>query len=98
MKQYELLSRVSFDGLVPTLNTLVIKENQLHYFKMAFDELRMKGKLTIHRYLFKDSLNNCKSSAFRNKVPPINHTTTTSNFNIYARHLPLSSQLAQLLI
>ena len=41
MKLYELLSRVSFDGLVPTLNTLVIKENQLPYFKMAFDELRM---------------------------------------------------------
>jgi len=41
MKLYELLSRVSFDGLVPTLNTLIIKENQLPYFKMAFDELRM---------------------------------------------------------
>ena len=41
MKLYELLSRVTFDGLVPTLNTLVIKENQLPYFKMAFDELRM---------------------------------------------------------
>ena len=41
MKLYELLSKVSFDGLVPTLNTLVIKENQLPYFKMAFDELRM---------------------------------------------------------
>ena len=93
MKLYELLSKVSFDGLVPTLNTLVIKENQLPYFKMAFDELRMKGKLTIHRYLFKDSLNNCKSSAFRNKVPPpINHTTTTSNFNIYhdISHCPVN--------
>ena len=41
MKLYELLSRVSFDGLVPTLNTLITKENQLPYFKMAFDELRM---------------------------------------------------------
>ena len=41
MKLYELLSKVSFDDLVPTLNTLVIKENQLPYFKMAFDELRM---------------------------------------------------------
>ena len=41
MKLYELLSRVTFDGLVPTLNTLIIKENQLPYFKMAFDELRM---------------------------------------------------------
>ena len=41
MKLYELLSKVSFDGLVPTLNTLVIKENQLPYFKMAFDELGM---------------------------------------------------------
>ena len=41
MKLYELLSGVSFDGLVPTLNTLIIKENQLPYFKMAFDELRM---------------------------------------------------------
>lgn len=41
MKLYELLSRVTFDDLVPTLNTLVIKENQLPYFKMAFDELRM---------------------------------------------------------
>ena len=41
MKLYELLSKVSFDGLVPTLNTLVIKENQLPYFKIAFDELRM---------------------------------------------------------
>ena len=41
MKLYELLSRVTFDDLVPTLNTLIIKENQLPYFKMAFDELRM---------------------------------------------------------
>lgn len=41
MKMYELLSRVTFDDLVPTLNTLIIKENQLPYFKMAFDELRM---------------------------------------------------------
>ena len=48
--------------------------------------------------LCKNNINSCKSSAFRNKVSLINHTTTTSNFNIYARHLPLSSQLAQLLI
>jgi hypothetical protein len=41
MKLYELLSRVTFDDLKPTLNTLIIKENQLPYFKMAFDELRM---------------------------------------------------------
>lgn len=41
MKLYELLSRVTFDDLVPTLNTLIIKENQLPYFKIAFDELRM---------------------------------------------------------
>ena len=41
MRLYELLSRVTFDDLVPTLNTLIIKENQLPYFKMAFDELRM---------------------------------------------------------
>ena len=41
MKLYDLLSRVTFDDLVPTLNTLIIKENQLPYFKMAFDELRM---------------------------------------------------------
>ncbi|MBQ8810716.1 MAG: hypothetical protein IJZ70_00185 [Bacteroidales bacterium] len=41
MKLYELLSRVTFDDLVPTLNSLIIKENQLPYFKMAFDELRM---------------------------------------------------------
>ena len=41
MKLYELLSRVTFDSLVPILNTLIIKENQLPYFKMAFDELRM---------------------------------------------------------
>lgn len=41
MKLYELLSRVTFDDLVPTLNTLIIKENQLPYFKMVFDELRM---------------------------------------------------------
>ena len=41
MKLYELLSRVTFDDLIPTLNTLIIKENQLPYFKMAFDELRM---------------------------------------------------------
>lgn len=41
MKLYDLLSRVTFDDLIPTLNTLVIKENQLPYFKMAFDELRM---------------------------------------------------------
>ena len=38
---YDLLSRVTFDDLIPTLNTLIIKENQLPYFKMAFDELRM---------------------------------------------------------
>ena len=41
MKLYELLSRVTFDDLIPTLNTLIIKENQLPYFKIAFDELRM---------------------------------------------------------
>lgn len=41
MKLYDLLSRVTFDDLVPTLNTIIIKENQLPYFKMAFDELRM---------------------------------------------------------
>lgn len=41
MKLYELLSKVSFDDLIPTLNTLIIKENQLPYFKIAFDELRM---------------------------------------------------------
>lgn len=41
MKLYELLSRVTFDDLISTLNTLIIKENQLPYFKMAFDELRM---------------------------------------------------------
>ena len=41
MKLYDLLSRVTFDDLIPTLNTLIIKENQLPYFKMAFDELRM---------------------------------------------------------
>ena len=41
MKLYDLLSRVTFDDLEPTLNTLTIKENQLPYFKMAFDELRM---------------------------------------------------------
>ena len=41
MKLYELLSRVTFDDLKPTLNTLIIKENQLPYFKIAFDELRM---------------------------------------------------------
>ena len=41
MKLYELLSRVTFDELVPTLNTLVGKTGQLPYFKMAFDELRM---------------------------------------------------------
>jgi hypothetical protein len=41
MKLHELLSRVTFDDLVPTLNTIIIKENQLPYFKMAFDELRM---------------------------------------------------------
>ena len=45
MKLYELLSRVSFDGLVPTLNTLIIKENQLPYFKMAYDELRMMAPI-----------------------------------------------------
>ena len=39
MKLYDLLSRVTFDDLIPTLNTLIIKENQLPYFKMAFDEL-----------------------------------------------------------
>ena len=41
MKLYELLSRVSFYILVQPLNTLIIKENQLPYFKIAFDELRM---------------------------------------------------------
>lgn len=41
MKLYELLSRVTFDDIVPTLNTLIIKENELPYFKMAFDDLRM---------------------------------------------------------
>ena len=41
MKLYDLLYRVTFDDLIPTLNTLIIKENQLPYFKMAFDELRM---------------------------------------------------------
>lgn len=41
MKLHELLSRVTFDNLVPTLNRLVEKCGQLPYFKMAFDELRM---------------------------------------------------------
>ena len=41
MKLYDLLSRVTFDDLIQTLNTLIIKENQLPYFKIAFDELRM---------------------------------------------------------
>ena len=41
MKLYDLLSRVTFDDLVPTLNRLIIKEYQLPYFKIAFDELRM---------------------------------------------------------
>ena len=45
MKLYELLSRVTFDGLVPTLNTLIIKDNQLPYFKMTFDELRMMAPI-----------------------------------------------------
>ena len=45
MKLYDLLSRVTFDDLIPTLNTLVIKENQLPYFKMAFDELRMMAPI-----------------------------------------------------
>ena len=45
MKLYELLSRVTFDDLVHTLNTLIIKENQLPYFKMAFDELRMMAPI-----------------------------------------------------
>ena len=45
MKLYDLLSRVTFDGLVPTLNTLIIKENLLPYFKMAFDELRMMAPI-----------------------------------------------------
>lgn len=45
MKLYDLLSRVTFDDLVPTLNTLIIKENQLPYFKMAFDELRMMAPI-----------------------------------------------------
>ena len=55
MKLYELLSRVSFDGLVPTLNTLVIKENQLPYFKMAFDELRMMAPTIDEDYIDVDS-------------------------------------------
>ena len=45
MKLYDLLSRVTFDDLIPTLNTLIIKENQLPYFKMAFDELRMMAPI-----------------------------------------------------
>ena len=45
MKLYELLSTVTFDDLVPTLNTLIIKENQLPYFKMTFDELRMMAPI-----------------------------------------------------
>ena len=45
MKLYDLLSRVTFDDLIPTLNTLIIKENQLTYFKMAFDELRMMAPI-----------------------------------------------------
>lgn len=45
MKLYELLSKVSFDDLIPTLNTLIIKENQLPYFKIAFDELRMMAPI-----------------------------------------------------
>lgn len=55
MKLYELLSKVSFDGLVPTLNTLVIKENQLPYFKMAFDELRMMAPTIDEDYIDVDS-------------------------------------------
>lgn len=55
MKLYELLSRVSFDGLVPTLNTLIIKENQLPYFKMAFDELRMMAPTIDEDYIDVDS-------------------------------------------
>ena len=45
MKLYDLLSRVTFDDLVPTLNRLIIKEYQLPYFKMAFDELRMMAPI-----------------------------------------------------
>ena len=55
MKLYELLSKVSFDGLVPTLNTLIIKENQLPYFKMAFDELRMMAPTIDEDYIDVDS-------------------------------------------
>lgn len=55
MKLYELLSKVSFDGLVTTLNTLVIKENQLPYFKMAFDELRMIAPTIDEDYIDVDS-------------------------------------------
>ena len=55
MKLYELLSKVSFDGLVPTLNTLVITENQLPYFKMAFDELRMMAPTIDEDYIDIDS-------------------------------------------
>ena len=55
MKLYELLSRVSFDGLVPTLNTLITKENQLPYFKMAFDELRMMAPTIDEDYIDVDS-------------------------------------------
>lgn len=55
MKLYELLSKVSFDDLVPTLNTLIIKENQLPYFKMAFDELRMMAPTIDEDYIDVDS-------------------------------------------
>lgn len=55
MKLYELLSRVTFDDLVPTLNTLIIKENQLPYFKMAFDELRMMAPTIDEDYIDVDS-------------------------------------------
>ena len=55
MKLYELLSIVTFDDLVPTLNTLIIKENQLPYFKMAFDELRMMAPTIDEDYIDVDS-------------------------------------------
>lgn len=53
---YELLSRVTFDNLMPTLKQILkmdepIIEGQLPYYKGAFDELCMTNPIVSYKHI-----------------------------------------------
>ena len=53
---YELLSRVTFDDLIPTLKQILkmdesIIEGQLPYYKCAFDELCMTNPIVSDNHI-----------------------------------------------